>query len=67
MGMSPCKDCEERHVGCHSKCEKYAEFRKEVNEKREALREQQKLEEFSVVSAIRRCKHRGITVKNVRF
>ena len=25
----PCKDCQERHEGCHSKCEKYAEDKKE--------------------------------------
>lgn len=33
-----CKDCKERKVGCHSKCEKYKKFRqeldKEVNENR---------------------------------
>lgn len=23
---SPCKDCEERHSGCHSKCKKYGEW-----------------------------------------
>lgn len=29
---SYCKDCQERHEGCHSKCEHYREFLKE-NEK----------------------------------
>lgn len=24
-GISCCKDCTERYVGCHSKCEKYLE------------------------------------------
>lgn len=24
--MSPCKDCEKREVGCHSKCAKYMKF-----------------------------------------
>ena len=23
---APCKDCKDRHVGCHSECEKYKEF-----------------------------------------
>lgn len=27
--ISPCKDCTSRAVGCHSACEKYAEFRAE--------------------------------------
>lgn len=26
-----CKDCKDRKVGCHSKCEKYAEFKKELD------------------------------------
>jgi hypothetical protein len=25
----PCKDCPDRHIGCHSKCEKYLAFRRE--------------------------------------
>lgn len=32
---APCKDCEDREPGCHSKCEKYIEYSKD----REALRE----------------------------
>ncbi len=23
---SPCKDCPDRHIGCHSQCEKYKVF-----------------------------------------
>lgn len=26
MGYSPCMGCEERKVGCHATCEKYADF-----------------------------------------
>ena len=28
METSPCKDCTERQVGCHSTCEKYLEWNK---------------------------------------
>lgn len=28
---APCKDCPNRQIGCHSTCEKYLEFRKEVD------------------------------------
>lgn len=28
----PCKDCLDREVGCHSRCEHYAEFRKRKEE-----------------------------------
>ena len=26
---APCKDCEDRHSGCHSECEKYKAFKEE--------------------------------------
>lgn len=32
MIQAPCKGCEERQVGCHSTCEKYAEYKKKKNE-----------------------------------
>lgn len=32
--MSCCKDCTKRHVGCHDKCEEYANFKKELKEKK---------------------------------
>ena len=34
----PCKNCEDRELGCHSECEKYLEFqeqRRSVNKKRQ--------------------------------
>lgn len=35
---SPCMVCEERVIGCHVTCDKYAEFRR----KREAINENRK-------------------------
>lgn len=29
MINAPCKDCQERHINCHSSCQKYADFKKE--------------------------------------
>ena len=29
--LNPCKDCTERTIGCHGKCEKYAEWVKKEN------------------------------------
>jgi hypothetical protein len=26
---APCKDCKDRYIGCHGKCERYAEFKEE--------------------------------------
>lgn len=37
---SPCKDCPDRHVGCHGECERYQEF----NRSREAYREEHRKE-----------------------
>lgn len=32
---APCKDCKDRELGCHSKCEAYIEWAKEHEEARE--------------------------------
>ena len=32
MAKAPCKDCEKRELGCHGRCEEYAEYKKQ-NEK----------------------------------
>lgn len=33
---SPCKECKERFLGCHSKCEKYIEYKeKKITQGRE--------------------------------
>lgn len=36
--QSPCYKCEDRYVGCHGKCNKYADFRILVDECRERER-----------------------------
>lgn len=36
---APCKDCIEREMGCHSKCERYARF-KENDAKRKSRSQQ---------------------------
>ena len=38
MPQSGCKGCAERHEGCHSGCERYKAFRKELDEKNERKR-----------------------------
>lgn len=34
--IAPCKDCAERHVGCHASCSRYAEFKAGCNAQRDA-------------------------------
>ena len=58
MKVAPCKDCEARHMGCHSTCEGYQEFVKS----REKLREEKikKSEEyFYRKENIRKSKKKG--------
>lgn len=31
---APCKGCADRHQLCHSHCEKYAEFRREIDKQK---------------------------------
>ena len=37
MKIAPCKNCDERAVGCHGKCERYTEWAKAARSEREAL------------------------------
>ena len=32
MADSGCKGCQERHLGCHSNCERYLKWKKEYQE-----------------------------------
>lgn len=34
----PCKDCKDRYIGCHDRCEKYQQFKKRNDELREKER-----------------------------
>mgnify|MGYP007004264932 FL=1 len=36
---NPCKGCSDRHCACSTTCEKYLEWRKEYDEKKEWLKE----------------------------
>lgn len=39
-GMSdlpPCKDCPDREVGCHDKCERYKKWKRYTDERREII------------------------------
>ena len=36
---APCKNCEDRCVGCHSSCQRYITFKHEIDEKNKEIRE----------------------------
>jgi hypothetical protein len=39
--LKGCKDCPDREVGCHSKCKRYKDFKKECEKRSEARRKDQ--------------------------
>lgn len=53
MILAPCKGCEERKVGCHGSCERYAEFVR-LNE----LRKKGKMEVLETEYALFRARER---------
>lgn len=42
MTGAPCKNCAERHAGCHSECEKYKEYQRIHSEEKQGI-EKEKL------------------------
>ena len=34
---APCKDCENRHFGCHSECKTYLDYAKQVEDSRKEI------------------------------
>lgn len=40
---APCKDCEKRYPGCHSKCEEYQAFHKANEEMHERVHQEKQL------------------------
>jgi len=36
---NPCSGCKDREIGCHSTCDKYLDFRKRLEEKKELERQ----------------------------
>lgn len=55
--MSPCKDCPNRQIGCHSKCEHYIEFKRLLNERNLKERIEKQIEK-ACWETIRRSKRR---------
>lgn len=41
--ISPCRDCNDRTVGCHSNCDRYNEWLREERQKNEEYRKQKSL------------------------
>lgn len=46
---APCKDCTEREVGCHGRCERYKAWRKDLDEKNRRERLQKQATKYPVI------------------
>lgn len=57
----PCRYCSDRCVGCHSDCDRYNGWRKEVNEHDKPikdLRHKQRVQDLYKMEAVRRCRRK---------
>lgn len=53
--MAPCKDCGDRFLGCHDKCDKYKEWHDSIVEKQRAFVKKYKNDYRGESEEIRRC------------
>lgn len=44
LPTNPCKDCEDREVGCHGRCEMYQAYRSELDQVKQVIRTQKETE-----------------------
>ena len=51
---SPCHHCEDRSRGCHSVCERYAEFQRKNEEIKNARKEYKNLKNYEIKSIRKR-------------
>ena len=64
MDKSACKDCTERHIGCHAECQKYAEEKRRREEARSKRREGADAEGILVGGYIKRARQCRSRTKN---
>ncbi len=46
MISAPCKDCENRKIGCHSRCAAYIKYKSELNDSKKDIIERQDYETY---------------------
>ena len=60
--MGPCKDCPDRYVGCHSKCDKYIKWKEQEQLRKLATSElyktQREAEDYEVRERLKNIKRR---------
>lgn len=58
MNLPPCKDCPNREIGCHSKCEKYIQFKNDLKKDKAKEKAEKKMESFILEGIIESTKRR---------
>ncbi len=48
--IAPCKDCAERHVGCHASCPRYGEYKAVCNDRRQKRAAYYTIKDYTVDS-----------------
>ena len=53
----PCRNCEDRHIGCHGTCEKYIDWKeKHIESKRKKFEQKQTEYQYMAVASMRKAK-----------
>lgn len=50
--LAPCKDCKNRHPKCHSECDKYAAFKKRLEDIHKEEAKQREIHEMTLNSLL---------------
>ena len=53
LRIAPCKDCPDRHLHCHSECEKYAEYKEHCTERLKNVRAENNIRGMAIERQIR--------------
>ena len=54
----PCKDCEDRHTACHSHCERFKEYKYNLEEKKRKERNEKHYQDLHFIDKKRTARHR---------
>lgn len=50
---APCRDCEQREIGCHGRCEQYKAYRDSIDAAKAAREKEIMTEQYQIVSCLR--------------
>lgn len=64
LKTSPCLNCKDRVIGCHSTCKKYKEYFDENEKRKEKLRKKQEVS--YVVNGYNKNKTKSIQISNLQ-